>query len=79
MKRIVRLTIFGFCTFLISGCYLDEINQTDNAQQNENIQIELNIIDPFAPEPNPHKGVICVLVPTDWEFISGNYSFGGNG
>ena len=48
MKRIVRLTIFGFCTFLISGCYFDEINQPDNAQQNENIQIELNIIDPFA-------------------------------
>jgi hypothetical protein len=63
---------------LISGCYFDEINQPDNAQQNENIQIELNIIDPFVPEPNPHKGVICVLVPTDWEFISGNYSFGEN-
>ena len=43
MKRIVRLTILGFCTFLISGCYFDEINQPDNAQQNENIQIVLNI------------------------------------
>ena len=79
MKRIVRLTIIGFCYFFISGCYFDEINQPDNAQQNEDIQIVLNIIDPFVPEPNPHKGVICVLVPTDWEFISGNYSFGGNG
>ena len=50
MKRIVRLTILGFCTFLISGCYFDEINQPDNAQQNENIQIVLNIIDPLPQQ-----------------------------
>ena len=50
MKRIFRLTIIGFCYLLISGCYFDEINQPDNAQQNEDIQIVLNIIDPLPQQ-----------------------------
>ena len=36
----------------------------------------MKIIDPIVPEPNEHKGVLCLLVPQDWYFLNGSYSFG---
>ena len=36
----------------------------------------MKIIDPIVPEPNEHKGVLCLLVPQDWSFLTGSYSFG---
>jgi len=65
-------------SFLVTQCKITFINQPKQAAKNEIINITLQIEDTFVPEPNPHKGVICVLTPTDWEYVSGSYiiSFG---
>jgi hypothetical protein len=58
---------------LISQCRFTEINQPKIALPGEMIQINLKIgID--NPESNPHKGVLCLLLPQDWTFLSANYS-----
>lgn len=75
MKYILKFVITTICILFFSGCYFDEINQPNNAQLNENIQIQIKIIDNLVPEANAHKGLVYMLVPTDWEFLSGNYSF----
>jgi hypothetical protein len=36
--------------------------------------VTVTIKDDIVPETNPNKGVLCVLVPTDWSFVSGTYS-----
>ena len=36
----------------------------------------MKIINSIVPEPNEHKGVLCLLVPQDWYFLNGSYSFG---
>ena len=65
-------------SFLVTQCKFTFINQPKQAAPNETIEITLQIEDTFVPEPNPHKGVICVLTPADWEYVSGSYiiSFG---
>ena len=62
-------------SFLATQCKFTFINQPKQADPNEIIEIQLQIEDTFVPEPNPHKGVICILTPKDWQFVSGDYSF----
>ncbi len=62
-------------SFLVTQCKFTFINQPKQAEPNEVIKITLQIEDTFVPEPNPHKGVICILTPSDWEYVSGSYSF----
>ncbi len=59
--------IFGRCRFL-------SINQPGSAQPGEIIEIVLTVYDNIVLEPNPHRGVLCILVPDDWSFVSGEYS-----
>lgn len=51
-----------------------EINQPKSAQSKQIIEISVSVFDDIVPEPNPHKGVLCLLVPPDWAFVSGDYS-----
>lgn len=69
--RIVLLLILGF---LVSQCRFDFINQPKTAKTNQIINIALSVSDNVVPEPNAHKGLLGVLIPQDWEFISAEYN-----
>jgi hypothetical protein len=62
-------------SFLVTQCKFIFINQPKQAAPNETIEVSLRIESTLVPEPNPHKGLICILTPTDWQFVSGSYSF----
>ncbi len=58
---------------LFSGCLFESVQQPSSAQPGEIIDVSLVITDNIVPEPNAHKGILGILVPSDWEFVSANY------
>ncbi|HDP99955.1 MAG TPA: DUF4185 domain-containing protein [bacterium] len=85
-KRLLRirachLKIFLLLTlFSVTHCKFDQIEQPGHAHAGEVIEIRVTISDNIDETTNPHKGVLCVLVPEDWAFVSANYfSTIGNG
>jgi hypothetical protein len=60
-------------SFTLSQCKFEEINQPKSAQPGEIINISVLISDDIDETANPHKGVLCVLVPHDWTFITSTY------
>ena len=69
LKIVFLITLF----FLISHCRFDSIEQPKSALPGELIEIRLTISDNLVPEPNAHKGLLCILIPQDWSFVSGSY------
>jgi len=71
----------AFSSFaFLTGCLFESVNQPVSAEPGEVIDISLTITDNIVPEPNAHKGVLGIIVPSDWEFISATYtSVIGNG
>lgn len=64
----------------LTGCLFETINQPSSAQPGEIIDVSLKITDNLVPEPNAHKGILGIVVPVDWDYISGSYtSVLGNG
>lgn len=61
--------------YFTSGCHFQKIDQPASAQPGTEINISISVHDNLVPEQNAHKGVLAVLMPDDWEFISCNYSF----
>ncbi len=73
MKTKFKLVLLFFFS-LLAQCRFIEINQPKHAQPGETIDISVTIFDNIVPEPNPHPGVLCILIPQDWSFISAEYS-----
>jgi len=67
---IISLSLLPFFT----GCLFESVNQPTSAQPGEIIDISLTITDNLGHEPNAHKGILGIIVPSDWEFISAAYS-----
>jgi len=67
---IISLSLLPFFT----GCLFESVNQPTSAQPGEIIDISLTITDNLVPEPNAHKGILGIIVPSNWEFISATYS-----
>ncbi len=77
-QYIIILSIF--MTPMFTGCLFEGINQPKSAQPGEIIDVSLKITDNIVPEPNAHKGLLGVIVPADWDFVSATYtSVLGNG
>jgi hypothetical protein len=74
-NQLITILLLVIMSFLATQCRFTFIKQPKQAELNETIEITLQIEDTFVPEPNPHKGVICILTPSDWQYVSGNYSF----
>ena len=74
IPRYEKHIFYIFILVISSGCYFDEINQPESVGLNQSISIQINIVDNVPETTNPHKGILSVLVPEDWEFISGTYS-----
>ena len=82
LKRLKHLLLIVSLLLLplINGCLFESVNQPSSADPGEIIDISLTITDNLVPEPNAHKGILSVIVPSDWEFVSATYtSVLGNG
>ena len=76
MKLLKMLTLFAglAAVFFFSGCLIEDVDQPASINTGETFTTILTISDMNAEQNNPHKGVVAVLVPEDWSFISGTYS-----
>ncbi len=73
-KRLTTTLVILVLPLLLTHCLITQVQQPASANANSNITVVVTIKDDIVPESNPHKGVLCVLVPTDWSFVSGTYS-----
>ena len=72
IKSIFMLAVFlGFLGF--AGCLISDVDQTKELKSGEIFTATLTISDIFAETTTPHKGVLMVLVPDDWTFVSGTF------
>jgi hypothetical protein len=63
-----------------SQCYFKEVRQPAEANPGDTITVNLTVQEESAETTNAHKGLLGVLVPIDWTYISGTYSSSlGNG
>lgn len=70
--RILTLLFLPILLLLVQ-CRFDKILQPRFARPGQVIEINLTISDNLVPEPNAHKGVLGILIPDDWTFVSGSY------
>ncbi|GEM_PF-952282 len=58
---------------LFPGCFIEEVQQPSSVEAGGVFTTRVTVTDMNAEQQNPHKGVLAILVPEDWEFISGTY------
>lgn len=67
--------VLGLCLMLplaIAACEIVEVIQPKTAVQGETIQVVVTVQKTFD-DSNPHRGIVSVLVPEDWAYVSGTY------
>jgi hypothetical protein len=74
LLKMLTLSVGLVAVFFFSGCLIEEVNQPAAINAGETFTTTLTISDMNAEQNNPHKGVVAILVPEDWSFISGTYS-----
>ena len=75
MVKFLKISIIIIIPLLLlSHCRFKSITQPDTALPGEVINVQLVIELNIVPEPNPHKGVVCVLMPAEWTIINANYN-----
>ena len=65
-----------FVALIWSACLIIEIEMPETAITGEVIDVRVVIQEDVAETNTPWKGVFSVLVPNDWEFVSGEYTAG---
>lgn len=60
--------------FSFASCLIEDVNQTEQLNAGEIFTATLTISDMNAEQNNAHKGVLAILVPDDWTFVSGTYT-----
>ena len=79
-RTIFRLLVVIMPLLSLTQCRFNLVDQPSAALPGETIVVNLRVGVDLAPEPNPHKGVLCLLLPDDWEVLSADYSSSvGNG
>jgi hypothetical protein len=58
---------------VLAACEILDVTQPSEAEQGEVIEVMVTVVQPFE-DTTPHHGVLSVLVPDDWSFVSGTYS-----
>ncbi|MGE5401580.1 MAG: DUF4185 domain-containing protein, partial [Ignavibacteriales bacterium] len=58
---------------MFSGCKITKITQPVSAAKNSEITISISVTANIVPETNPHKGLVGVLIPKDWQVLGGTY------
>ncbi len=72
--QIFKYSILSLFPVLLLQCKFDKILQPASAQFDQIIEIEITVSDNLVPEPNAHKGLLCMLIPDDWSFVSATYN-----
>ncbi len=81
MKLKILSVVIAALVFsvIINGCLIESVDQSTTVKQGDTFSTTIVISD-ITADANPHEGAVDVLVPDDWTFKSGTYSFsGGNG
>lgn len=74
VKKHVQILLIAVFFMMFNGCKITSVFFPSRADKGEVIEITLNVTDNL-PEPNAHKGLLGVLLPADWELITGRYAF----
>jgi len=75
LRRLVNKTLLVPVLLLVfCGCQFEQIDQPNSAQPGEIINISVIISDSIDETTNPHRGVLCALLPVDWTIISADYA-----
>jgi hypothetical protein len=69
----VVLGLLAVLPTALVACEIVEVIQPEEATQGDVIEVTVTVEQPW-PDENPHRGVLSVLVPEDWSFVSGTYS-----
>jgi hypothetical protein len=65
--------MFGLVALIVSACLIVEIVQEAVVGAGTITTVTLTVQEPEAEQGTPWKGVITVMVPNDWGFVSGTY------
>lgn len=80
IRKLLKLIAIMAIPLLTTHCRFTAIDQPLSILPGAEMTVTLSISLDIVPEPNPHKGVVCVLLPNDWTLLSGAYtSTLGNG
>src|SRR3972149_1380407 len=80
VKKIIKYLILMYAIIVSKGCLFEYVNQPKSAQTGEVIDIEISVHDNLFPEENPWKGLLGIIIPNDWSFVSATYTSAlGNG
>lgn len=71
-KNIIVFAIFVVMMFL-NACLIEDVEQPAEIGVGEVFTTVITVTDMNAESGTPHKGALCIMVPDDWEFISGSY------
>ena len=74
LRKIALLTIIMGVSFILNGCKITKILLPESIDNNTEFKVQLTVVSDIVPENNIHKGLVCVLLPKDWEVVSGVYS-----
>jgi hypothetical protein len=74
MVHYIKVSLFLLFAFLLNQCRFNLITQPSTALPGEEISVQLVVDITIVPETNPHKGVLCVLMPQDWSVTQAIFS-----
>ncbi len=75
------LTGIAFILFMmgLSSCRISSFDSPEDAAPGSQIQISVQIVDTVVPENDVVKGVIALLLPSNWDIQSAQWEFPGGG
>ncbi|MGE5496939.1 MAG: hypothetical protein ACM3Q2_02655, partial [Syntrophothermus sp.] len=58
---------------MLNGCLITSVKQTTSVAKGGSFDATITVTDKTA-DANPHEGILCVLTPDDWTYVSGTYT-----
>lgn len=66
-----------FLLLAFQACLIQEVEQPASIGAGEVFETIITVNDINAENNNDHRGVLCIMVPDDWSFLSGTYDWVG--
>lgn len=80
MKKIINRITLIIILMSVTGCKITNILYPSNVLPGDSFELSFTIVDKDVPENNIHKGLIGLIIPSDWVIEDADYSFElGNG
>lgn len=77
MKNLITKSVIvalALIPVFITGCLIREVEQSATVETGKTFTATLVVSEMTAESGTPHKGILGVMVPEDWEFESGTYT-----